>query len=81
LPGVDGPAATSGLIEFLFATFFGQKWDVVVLVAFPSCYFHGPTVISRPASERVNADHYRCSALFAELKDISSAWIHRKEWG
>jgi hypothetical protein len=29
LPGVDGPAATSGLIEFPFATFFGQKWDVV----------------------------------------------------
>jgi hypothetical protein len=35
--------------------------------AFPSCYFHGPTV---PASGRANADHYRCSALFAELKLI-----------
>lgn len=35
MPGVDGPAATSGLIEFLFATFFGQKWDVVVVLFLP----------------------------------------------
>src|SRR5947209_15474782 len=25
MPGVDGPAATSGLIEFLFCNFFGLK--------------------------------------------------------
>src|ERR1700722_16625461 len=52
LPGVDGSAATSGLTEFLFCNFLVQKWDVVVVgVAFPSCYFHGPIVISRHVSE------------------------------
>ena|SRR2546423_277720 len=45
LPGVDGSAATSGLIEFLFATFLDQKWDVVVAGVLPFLLLHGPAVI------------------------------------
>jgi hypothetical protein len=58
------------LIEFPFATFFGQKWDVVVVgVTFPSCYFHALIVIFRQASRGANTtDHYRYLALLAELK-------------
>ena len=81
LPGVDGSAATSGLIEFLFAIFFGSK----VGRGSSGCASFPVTSTARQwyflACEQENTDHYRCSALFAEPKLIFQVHGFSKELG